>query len=245
MGIIWMLFNLDSSPSTQIGLHAHKVRLVFVPGGSVCLPTTPSAAEPPTLKPVAAFLMTRSEIEVQTFCQFLTRFPHHISPYLDQVTQCRGQVRPLPGFSRKPVTEVSLTDAVLFCQWFSEVSGRRCRLPTPAEWIHMAGSGHGGNPYPWGWDPPSGRACFRQPGPKATGFFASSGYGLVDVTGNVYEWSFDPIEKKAWVHGGAWSDRHEFALHLQNFYEQPPAYRSADIGFRVLVETAATGSSHP
>lgn len=235
-------FSRDTSLPSLIGLKGHKVQLVQIPTGFISLPPKPpSAGILPEFQDLPGFWMTRSEIQVETFCQFLTVFPNLAAPYHGQVTRCRGQVRPLPGFRRKPVTHVSVDDAVLFCQWLSQVSGRTCRLPMPAEWVHMASSGHSGNAYPWGWESASTRAVFQQHGPREAGFFGPGGYGLVDVIGNVYEWSLDPIHRNSYLHGGAWSDRHEFSLSLHNLYEQAPSHRSADIGFRVLVEMPPGG----
>jgi formylglycine-generating enzyme required for sulfatase activity len=230
-------FSLDSSPSSFIGLKGHKIRLVHVPDGWISIPEKPpSAGVLPDLQSIPGFWMTRAEVQVQTFCQFLSIYPEMAAPYSSQVTRCRGQVRPLPGFLRKPITQVSVADAELFCHWLSRYSKRTCRLPTPSEWLHMARSGHPGSRYPWGWESASKRAGFQLTAPQVTGLYGPFGQGFVDVIGNVYEWSLDPMHNQAFIHGGAWSDRHEFSMNLYERYEQPPAHRSADIGFRILIE---------
>ncbi len=101
----------------------------------------------------------------------------------------------------EPVTQVSWNDAVAFCRW------RGGRLPTEAEFELAARGGLVGKPYPWGdellaggdhhtnvWQgtfpvADEGRDGFRSRAP--VGSFPPNGYGLHDMTGNVWEWTAD------------------------------------------------------
>src|SRR5438876_380506 len=41
---------------------------------------------------------------------------------------------PPPGHGSHPVVLVRLEDALAYCDWFADVTGREVRLPTEAEW---------------------------------------------------------------------------------------------------------------
>jgi formylglycine-generating enzyme required for sulfatase activity len=92
-----------------------------------------------------------------------------------------------------PVVYVSWYDAVAYCRWLSEVTGKPYRLPSEAEWEKGA-RGNDGRIYPWGnqWD---ARLCNnRETGGEDTtpvGAYpqGASPYGLLDMAGNVYEWT--------------------------------------------------------
>lgn len=111
----------------------------------------------------------------------------------------------LEGRSGHPVVHVSWHDAQAFCAWV----GRR--LPTEAEWEYAARGGLVQQAFPWGDRlEPDGTHRMnvwqgRFPGRNtmADGFYGTApvdafppnGYGLYNMTGNVWEWCrdwFDP-----------------------------------------------------
>jgi formylglycine-generating enzyme required for sulfatase activity len=104
----------------------------------------------------------------------------------------------------EPVTQVSWSDAAAYAAWAKK------RLPTEAEFEYAVRGGLSGKRYAWG-DAltPDGRymANFWQGsfptrdlgndgfnGRATVGSFAPNGYGLYDITGNVWEWCADWFE---------------------------------------------------
>jgi formylglycine-generating enzyme len=98
-----------------------------------------------------------------------------------------------------PVVQISYVDAAAYAQW----AGRR--LPTEAEWEYAARAGST-TTYAWGDEvAPGGRLMantwqgafpYRNDGWGGTspvGTFPANGYGLLDMIGNVWEWTTTPF----------------------------------------------------
>ena len=106
--------------------------------------------------------------------------------------------------SDHPVVHVSWNDALAYCSW----SGTR--LPTEAEWEVAARGGLAGQPFPWGDRlepdgvprmntfhgefPGNWAAMDGQRGTAPVHAFEPNGYGLYNVTGNVWEWCADWLD---------------------------------------------------
>lgn len=101
-----------------------------------------------------------------------------------------------------PVVQVAYTDALAYAHW----AGRR--LPTETQWEYAARGGTG-TTYAWGeeaspggqlmantWQgrfPYQNSGALGWVGTSPVGAFPSNGFGLVDMIGNVWEWTTTPF----------------------------------------------------
>lgn len=101
------------------------------------------------------------------------------------------------GRGQQPVVNISWNDAQAFAKWMSELTGKRYRLPTEAEWEYVAGAGRD-TPYWWGTEIGDAKDnCFNcnspwdRVSPAPVNSFSPNPFGLVSTAGNVQEWVAD------------------------------------------------------
>ena len=140
----------------------------------------------------------------------------------------------------RPVVNVSMNDAQAYTHWLQARTGKPYRLPTEWEWEIAARGGIEGR-YPWGNDPPKGRANCRSCGDAflrrtlPVGRYAANGYGLFDMAGNAWEWAEKPGAKGTGVlRGGSWMSS-EYDLKVDSRFHNTAATRFNSSGFRVCL----------
>jgi formylglycine-generating enzyme required for sulfatase activity len=153
------------------------------------------------------------------------------------------------GWANKPVTWVSLADARAYAAWAGK------RLPHEWEWQYAA-QGTDGRLYPWGneWKAgavptPETRRVMRPATDVDAYPQGSSPFGVMDLTGNVWQWTdefTDPHTRVAILRGGSyyhpqgsmWYFPHESKLteHGKYLLIAPSTDRSATVGFRCVVD---------
>ena len=159
------------------------------------------------------------------------------------------------GFGRgsRPVINVTWYDAQGYVQWLSQRTGLRWRLPKDEEWEYAARGGKEAR-YPWGDEPPHGRANCANCGDQYSnletapvGSYPPNGFGLYDMAGNVWQWLDDkaPDEVLRVQRGGAWLKNAD-DLSTSIRVALRAGYRNYAIGFRVCrvspIEKLPTGA---
>jgi formylglycine-generating enzyme required for sulfatase activity len=105
------------------------------------------------------------------------------------------------GFDPKlPAVQISWRDATAYAAWLSAKTGETWRLPTDEEWVFAAGSRFHDDALPvaasrnpsvrWlaRYDQESEQEALDQR-PRPAGAFGANEYGLLDLSGNVWEWT--------------------------------------------------------
>jgi formylglycine-generating enzyme required for sulfatase activity len=157
-----------------------------------------------------------------------------------------------------PVIRVSWHDAIDYCEWLSEQTGRTYRLPSEAEWEFACRAGSR-TPFAGGEEISTADANFLYdengarvgPGQRTpVGSFAPNRFGLHDMHGNICEWVADtwhsdfrdaPFDGGAWItpgefrrviRGGAWDYLPRLLRSSWRDWRFPEE-RADNIGFRV------------
>ena len=175
----------------------------------------------------------------------------------DQPRHWEG-VRLPRGKEDHPVIWVTWHDAMAYCNWLAEKTGKPYRLPSEAEW-EKAARGTDGRIFPWGnqWDR---KRCntleSRIDDTTPVGAYpeGASPYGLLDMVGNVWEWTsslYEPYPYKPYdgredpaadsprvLRGGSWLPNRRLARCAVR-YGLNPDFRSSDHGFRVAASPSS------
>jgi serine/threonine protein kinase len=166
-----------------------------------------------------------------------------VGEYNDFVTAGRA-VAPWNGSMpdpHMPVTRVTWGEARSYCAWKHPDGGR---LPTEQEW-EAAARGPSGSVYPWGNEPRAGAAYtadFKGKTPTHVGVLAAGATptGILDMLGNVWEWTGSPMTAYPGgkqladslanfmvIRGGAFNTPAEFATTWTRGYNRPATAREA------------------
>ena len=170
---------------------------------------------------------------------------------------------------------VSWHEALAYCEWLNEIfatsgeltgtaiarrvreQGWRVTLPSELEWEKAARGGLVNKVFPWGDTPDPNRANYDDSGindTSAVGCFPANEYGLLDMIGNVWEWTrshyvsypdraddgrenleaADDVLRV--VRGGSWCYHPGYARCACRYWVRP-VDRSYDIGFRVVLRS--------
>lgn len=184
-----------------------------------------------------------------------------------------------PGFEQTdehPVVCVSWEDTQAYVEWLNQAdAGKNYRLPSEAEWEYAARGGNQKNAYPWGQDGSGKLACqganladqdLKNHYPNwqwsianckdgyvytaPVGQFGKNADDLLDMHGNVWEWTEDcyhdsyekaPQDGSAWeekscvnrvLRGGSWDDGPQYLRSADRSWIVP-SIRFSNLGFRI------------
>ena len=185
---------------------------------------------------IASFALSKTEVTFEEY---------------DHFTAATGRKRAEDegwGRGRRPVINVSWSDAVAYAEWLSAQAGESYRLPSEAEWEYAARAGsvtayHFGNDasllcgygnhadtstdYEW-----RNTACSDGVGKRTAtvGTYQPNAFGLYDMHGNVFEWVQDcwnesykvaPTDRALRVEGPATVNEGTKALRLHRRTARP------------------------
>jgi len=231
------------------GPSAAEPKLVLIPAGWFSMG---SEAGQENERPVHrvwvdSFYLAACQVTHAEYAVFLKLTGAPVPPHWDD---------PKFNHPEQPVVAVSWFEAVRYCQWLSQISGRNYRLPTEAEWERAARGGVEGKLFPWGDGPPQSLPKYNQrwnTGPEPVARHQPNGFGLYDICENVHEWCSDWYQPDYYAvspernprgpesgqrrtsRGGSW--RHHIKVtRCAARSSIPPAFQYADYGFRVACE---------
>lgn len=151
------------------------------------------------------------------------------------------------GRGRRPVIDVSWSDAKQYVDWLSGRTGRRYRLLSEAEWEYAARAGTTTR-YAFGHAITKALANFQADRTVLVGSFVPNAWGLFDMHGNVWEWVEDcwhdtyfgaPTDGSAWVNECREAQRR--VVRGGSWFTLPQTVRSADRGEATVGRTRDFG----
>ena len=194
-GLPPVVLPVEATPTTPPS--AVEAAMIAIPAGEFTMGSENKIERPPHTVFVDAFEIDQFEVTNQEFEKFVAETGYVTDAEKAGDTSWRYYATNKPNY---PVVKITWNDARAFC----ERAGKR--LPTEAEW-EKAARGTDARSYPWGnqWD--AARANAKEAGNRGTtavGSFpaGASPYGVLDMAGNVSEWTSDWFQPYPGYPGG-------------------------------------------
>src|SRR5256714_1172141 len=207
-----------TTPGVPVGhTNTVKAEMVSIPGGAFKMGRTGGQPQeiPPHDVKIAPFMMDVTEVTNAEYAEFV-----HETNHTPPSHWANGE--PLAGQEMWPVINVSFNDVQAFAEWRSKRDGVTYRLPTEEEWEYAARGGDRDLLYPWGNTWAEDHAVVKESSPRPVGTYpdGKSRWGVLDLIGNVWEWTSSkasiytgsdlppvPPEQRDWVviRGGSYA----------------------------------------
>lgn len=215
--------------------------MVRIPGGSFMMGSEDGAPKegPQHRVEVAPFELDITEVTVGAYTECVRAGRCAIPDSGGGDPRDRGKCTYDQGAKNQPMNCVDWSQAAAFCQ----AQGKR--LPTEQEWEFAARGGPEERSSPWGSDAPGTQLCWqglaKRGGTCEVGSFPPGAYGLMDMVGNVWEWTADdyaadysrvPDHALRAIRGGGWSSPHPGGVRGTSRDGAPPSFRLSILGFR-------------
>jgi len=195
-----------------------------------------------------SFYLDKFEVTNQQYYDFC-RVTRHALPEFWGMKEFKCGI----DFPDNPVIGVSWFDAQSYAKWAKK------RLPTEAEWEYASRGGLTDKNYPTGDQIDSTKANYgkKYKGSIQIGTFQPNNFGVYDMSGNVWEWTFDNYGDDYYqvsepnnprgpkngrfkvIRGGSW---HSGAMCIQNYYRNglSPSWVDMAVGFRCAKSIGTT-----
>jgi formylglycine-generating enzyme required for sulfatase activity len=217
--------------------------MVLIPAGEFTMgknSSNPTDWQPEHKVHIDAFYMDISEVTNKQYYEFCMKTNNPLPEFWGLSKYKCG-----PEFPDYPVVGVSYFEADKYARWAGK------RLPTEAEWEYASRGGLANNNFPWGDQVDSTKVNYgkKYKSPLKVGSFQPNGFGLFDISGNVWEWTSDNYGDDYYanspdqnpkgpatgrfkvIRGGSW---HSGAMCVQTYYRNglPPSWIDFAVGFR-------------
>jgi formylglycine-generating enzyme required for sulfatase activity len=168
--------------------------------GSLPGPDTPAEELPQHQVLLPAYEIGKYPVTNEQYAEFVKQNRQNNDYFPVKAGWTRTSRTPPEDKLDHPVVGISWFDARAYCDWLSQRSGRRYRLPSEAEWekaaswAETAGAADGTGEkriYPWGNDWDAGRCNTHNEATTPVTAYpnGASYYGCYDMAGNVQEWT--------------------------------------------------------
>jgi len=130
---------------------------------------------------------TQHKVDVESFQ--LMKTPVIFAQYEKYCKLTNIKVPDDEGWGRggRPLINVSYWDAIDFCEWLTNQSGKVHRLPTEAEWEYACRAGSS-TVYSYGDKENKSKMHYLEASTSSVAKFPANVWGLYDMHGNVWEW---------------------------------------------------------
>lgn len=247
--------NANASPTpktTTSPVASMKAEMIQLPGGTFKMGRSDVSKKnevnqiPAHSVTVEPFWIDKTEVTNAEYLMFVAATGH-------PAPKNWSNNQPVAGTETKPVSFVSMDDAIAFAEWRSKRDGVTYRLPTEQEWEFAARNGSRSTLFPWGDKFELSNVVMAVPssepsdvGSKPAG---KTDAGVLDLIGNVWEWTSSEISaypgsdvdivkppgKRIVIRGGsAYEDPNEIPITSAFRVDVSPDRKEKNLGFRLV-----------